>query len=329
MLRPLLAILILSLPLHAQEKPLPDRTQFLTEFQVKRPGIYKLMGDSDRDDLLSQYTYKETIKEMSLDSSGKAKSTQQSVIEHIPTRIVGFIYERQIVKNGVPLTAKELAKQDEKNEAQVRKWESDIRKFGENAMRDREKARNALIAQINREADNQHLSPEARKKKMEEALDAFNHPKPFVPRVRTMADSTILQASDFQLVGRETLDGRSVIVLTFKPKPGFKGGSMYEKILQHTTGKIWATEDDYQMMKIEATLLDAMNFGLGLLAKIQPGSKGIFEWRKINDDVWLPFHSDFTAKARILLIKGMNTREVHEFSDYKKYVVSTQVKPVP
>ena len=82
------------------------------------------------------------------------------------------------------------------------------------------------------------------------------------------------------------------------------------------------------MMKIEATLTGPMKFGLGLLAKIQPGSKGVFEWRRFNDEVWLPSHSDFTAKVRILLVKGRHTREVHEFADYRKYVVTTEVKPV-
>ena len=27
-------------------------------------------------------------------------------------------------------------------------------------------------------------------------------------------------------------------------------------------------------------------------------------------------------------IKGQHTREVHEFADYKEYVVSTEIKPV-
>jgi hypothetical protein len=326
MLRSLL-ILTLALPLHAQEKPLPDRREFLTEFQVKRAGIYKLMGNSDRGDLLSQFAYKETVSEMTLDSNGKVKNTQTSVIDHIPTRVQGFIYERQIVKNGVPLTAKELEKQDQKNEDEVRKSETDIKKYRDKAGSDREKIRNDLIAQLTRDFDKQHLSTEERKKKIDEALDAYDHPKPFVP-VRKMEDSTILQASDFQLAGRETLDGRSVIVITFKPKPGFKGGSMYEKILQHAGGKIWVSEDEYQMMKIEIHVTDAINLGFGLLAKVQPGSKAIFEWRKFNDEVWLPSHGDFTAKVRILLVKGEHTHEIHEYSDYKKYVVSTQVKPV-
>jgi hypothetical protein len=37
-----------------QEAPLPDRTNFLIEFQVKRPGLHKLFGPSDNYRLLSQ-----------------------------------------------------------------------------------------------------------------------------------------------------------------------------------------------------------------------------------------------------------------------------------
>jgi hypothetical protein len=164
---------------------------------------------------------------------------------------------------------------------------------------------------------------------MEAALKIFDDGLagvlPEKPRPR-MEDSSILQASDFQIAGRETLDGRSVIVLTFKPKPGYKGGGDYEKLLQHMKGKIWVSEDDYQMMKIDAEVSDTISFGLGLLAKVQPGSKGTFEWRKFNNEVWLPYREDFTAKLRILLIKGQHMREIHQYSDYQKYVVSTELK---
>src|SRR5688572_840547 len=110
-------LLCLQAPLSAQqEKPLPDRTNFLIEFQVKRQGIWKMFGDSDDAKLLSQYTYKETVSEMSLDSKGKVKKTQRDVFERIPTRAQGIIYRRQVVKNGVPLTQKELDKQDRQHE---------------------------------------------------------------------------------------------------------------------------------------------------------------------------------------------------------------------
>jgi hypothetical protein len=77
---------------------------------------------------------------------------------------------------------------------------------------------------------------------------------------------------------------------------------------------------------MEAKVLDTISMGMGLLARIQPGSRATFEWRKFNDEIWLPVRDDFTARARILLVKGMHVREVHEYTDHKKYVVDVELK---
>jgi hypothetical protein len=141
-----------------------------------------------------------------------------------------------------------------------------------------------------------------------------------------MEDSEILRAADFQLVRREMIDNHPVIVLTFKPNLAYKSKSDISKILQHASGQVWVSETDFEPVRFEAQVTDSISFGMGILGKVQPGSKGVFEWRKINNEIWLPFREDFTAKARILLIKGMHMREVHEYSGHKKYVVDSQLQ---
>src|SRR4030095_14962745 len=113
-------------------------------------------------------------------------------------------------------------------------------------------------------------------------------------RPPTMEDSSILQALDFQLVRREVIDGHQTILLSFKPKPKYKPEDDLTKILYHTQGHVWVSEDDYEMVKIEAQVIDPLSFGLGLLAKVQTGSMGVFEWRKVNDEIWMTSQEDFT-----------------------------------
>jgi hypothetical protein len=144
-----------------------------------------------------------------------------------------------------------------------------------------------------------------------------------VPRI---ADSDILMAADFQLVRRESIDGHPVILLTFKPNPAYKPRTDVGKALQHASGRIWVSETDYEPVKLEAQVDDTLSFGMGFLARVQPGSRATFEWRKFNDEIWLPVRNDFTARARILLVKGMNFREVHEYSNHRKYVVDVDVQ---
>ena len=331
---PLAALtLFLCLPSPAsaqQEKPLPDRTNFLIEFQVKRRGITKLFSNSDDPRLLSQYTYKETVSEMSLDSKGNTKKTQSDVFERIPTRVPGYIYRRQIVKNSIPLTQKDLDKQDKQNEADVTKREANDLKLSATRAKRRDEDLRKFEAGLAKDLDKRGLTGDERRAEEERAkktyLDIRSGANRLPPK---MEDSWILMATDFQLVRREVLEGISTILMTFKPNPKYKsGGDMDEKILQHTVGRVWVSEDDYQLARMEVEVTAQINFGMGLLAKVQPGSKGVFEWRKVNNEVWLPLREDFTAKVRILLLKGEHSREVHEYSDYKKYSVQTQIKRV-
>jgi hypothetical protein len=311
-----------------QEKPLPDRTNFLIEFQVKRQGIGKMFGNSDSAQLLSQYTYKETVSDMALDSNGKATKTKSDVFERIPTRLWGYVYRRQIVKNGVPLTQKELAKQDRRNEEFIVKEEANRKKRQAETAKRQTEAQRKIDEIISKDLDKRGLTGEERKlheqRMRENIAQAQTRAKAIPPK---MEDSWVLMATDFQLVRREVIAGIPTVLMTFKPNPKYKsGGDAEEKILQSAAGRAWVSEEDYQLVKIEAEVMSPINFGLGLLAKVQPGSKGIFEWRKINNEFWLPYREDFTAKVRILLVKGQHLRELHEYSDHKKYSVSAEVR---
>ena len=122
------------------------------------------------------------------------------------------------------------------------------------------------------------------------------------------------------------LDGISTILVAFKAKPGYKPRSREGKVLQHIAGQAWIAEDDHQLAKLEAEIIDTISIGAGLLAKVQKGSRLNFERRKINDEIWLPVRVDASLNGRLLLLKGINQHEVTEYSDHKKYTVDTILK---
>jgi len=292
MIAVVLALLLLA---PFQEQPLPDRASFLIEFQMKRPGLNKAFGAISNYNLTSQYTYTEKVIETTLDSKGNPTSSKTNVFEILPTHFVLFPYRRQIVKDGVPLTPKELENQDRKHEEEVRKIEREVQK---------------TVAEMTAKRKANPTPP----------------PQPSQRPSPRIEDSDLLMASDFQLVRRESIDGHPVILLTFKPNPAYKPRTEMGKMLQHASGQVWVSETDYEPVKLDIQLVDSISFGMGLLARIQPGSKGTFEWRKFNDEVWLPVRDGFTAKARVLLVKGLHVREVHEYTDHQKFVVDVKVK---
>ena len=113
-----------------------------------------------------------------------------------------------------------------------------------------------------------------------------------------------------------------------KPIPSAKPKDDGLKILHHIALRAWITEDDHQLVKVEANLVEPLSFGLGLLAKFQPGSQLRFERRRVGDNFWTLSKIEVEMTGRLLLMKSMRERRITEYSDFKKYTVETVVKPV-
>jgi hypothetical protein len=87
-----------------QPKPLPELKPFLAELRKT------LHTDSH---LLGQYTYTEKQTLMQLDGKGAPKMTDVNVYQVFPGSPEHAGYRRKIVKDGVPLSAAELKKEDQ------------------------------------------------------------------------------------------------------------------------------------------------------------------------------------------------------------------------
>jgi hypothetical protein len=239
------------------------------------------------DKMLSQYTYNYKETETSLDSAGKAKKTETNSYYVIHGAEDWETYERQIIKNGVALTDQELDKQDRKERERVEK----------------ERAKRAKWSEEKRKQEHEKTERESR----ETSDDMF-------------------ASFDFDLVQRETLNGRSAILVNFKPNLAYKPKNGDIRQLQHIAGRIWISEDDHEIAKLEAEVVEPIKFAGGLLAKLQKGSTVKFESQKINDEIWLPVRAEIVYDARVLMLKGMKGRVTVEFSDHKKFSVDTNLE---
>src|SRR5438045_2475730 len=95
-----------------EDRPLPDPAAFMEEFR-------KTLSTPDK--MLSQYTYTYKETEISLDSNGKTTKTETTEYHVINGAEPWQTYERKISKNGVPLTDKDLEKQDREERERVEK----------------------------------------------------------------------------------------------------------------------------------------------------------------------------------------------------------------
>lgn len=270
-----LQLLLLLLSGWQDPKPMPDKDSFLAEFR-------KTLHSDDK--LLSQYTYTQKETETTLDGKGNVKKTEVNVYQIIQGAEDWQSYNRQIVKNGVPVSEQELEKRDRQEKERVaretkkRAGESEAKRIEKKAKDDREE---------------------------QDALD------------------DIFAMYDLQPIRREIVNDISTILITFKSKPDYRPKTAGGKILQHIAGKAWIAEDDHELAKVEAEIIDPISVVAGFLAKVQKGSTVVMERRKINNEIWLPFRAEGSINGKLLLLKGINIHDVVEYSDYRKYTVDT------
>jgi hypothetical protein len=237
-----------------------------------------------------QYTYNLKETETQLDKKGNPKKVEVNEYEVYPSLDEEFTYMRLISKNGSPLDPEKIEKQDREHDNKMRERARDLEKEGTD-----ERAR-----RLQREAEE--------KRKEDEIIDE------------------LFRLLDMKMVGREVLDGRSAIQLAFRPLPNAKPSTKEGRFLVKVAGRAWFCEEDHQLMKLEVELIDSVSFGLGLLARLNEGSKAVFVRRHVNNEVWLPAEAHFSGTARLLLLKGIRIKTDSEYSNYKKFTVETSIK---
>jgi hypothetical protein len=164
--------------------------------------------------------------------------------------------------------------------------------------------------------------PEKDVKRQDERLEKFRIQKP--PKRSTAGQEKVLNdminAFDFKILRREIRDDRSALVIAFKPKKDAKLETMAARmVFTKVEGTAWVDESDAQLAKIEMHFIDDVKIGFGLLASISKNTRMTREWRKLNNEVWVPLRSESIMNGRVLLAKAYNRRRVDDYMNYKKF----------
>jgi len=238
----------------------------------------------------SEYVYVETQREQKLDGAGKSTKETLDVFESYPSLPNEDRWRRQTVKDGKPVPPEDLARVDRDRQKKVLEYAKKLEQNPEQ-VRDAEK-----------------------KKHDEERRDTE----------RQVDDA--MRVYDIKMLGREVLSGYDTIVLSFTPRKDARPKTSEGKMMRHFAGKVWVSESEYEVVRLEAEAIETASFGLGLLARVHKGSKAAFERRKVNGEQWLPARATYTGSARVMLLKVMRVGGTLEFSDYRKFSVQTETK---
>jgi hypothetical protein len=141
-------------------------------------------------------------------------------------------------------------------------------------------------------------------------------------RVRAGSRSTvddIVNVLDFALDRRETVNGRSAIVVRFEPKRGAEAETREGRMAKAFHGSIWVDEAAREVMRVEATATDDLSYGLGLIARMREGSAVTLIRERIDDKIWLPTSIKFKGDGRALFaLRKLNIDFSVEWFDYRR-----------
>ena len=237
--------------------------------------------------LQSSYMYVETRREQKLDKRGRVTDESRTVVEHYPGFPGEPRWERAIEKNGKPVPSSKLEAQDRerqrKAEEYARRMASEPKKEYARQVRQWEKYRDEAAERVD----------------------------------------DIFRVFDVRMVGREQIGGHDTIAFVLTPRRDAKPRTREGGMMRRFTVRAWISEQDHELVRLDAEAIDDLPFAWGLLARLHKGAGLSFERRKVNSEVWLPALVSYQGRARVGLVAVIRRAGTSEYSSYRKFSVDT------
>ena len=106
---------------------------------------------------------------------------------------------------------------------------------------------------------------------------------------------------DVKIDHRDILDGRDAIVVTFKPRPDANPRTREGRLARAFAGHIWIDEQAKEVARVDATAIDDLSFGYGVLARLNEGATVTVRRQPFEAGLWLPVSLRFNGEGRALL----------------------------
>ena len=115
-----------------------------------------------------------------------------------------------------------------------------------------------------------------------------------------------------ELVGQETLRGERCWVIDFEPREGkLPENTRMDKVLNRSTGRLYVSQQDHGIMRIEFELNKPVRYVWGLIASLSHATGGI-DFHRVETDAWLPQRFDMRIDIRVFF-RTMRRHVVREW----------------
>jgi hypothetical protein len=111
----------------------------------------------------------------------------------------------------------------------------------------------------------------------------------------------VINTLDFTIRAREVMSGRDTIIIDFAPKKESSPKTRQGKIAKAFRGSAWVDEETHEVIRVEATSIDSISYGLGFVARLGEGTRATLSRERIDSSLWLPTSIRLTGDGRALL----------------------------
>jgi hypothetical protein len=123
------------------------------------------------------------------------------------------------------------------------------------------------------------------------------------------------KAFDFQVVGKEVINGRAAYVLQATPHPGYHARGKYGNMFSKVAGKLWVDKRDFGWMKVDGQVNQPFSMGL-FLARVLRGTHTTMEQTRVDGGIWMPERVEVRVAARIFFVKSLVIDRILTYSKY-------------
>jgi hypothetical protein len=142
------------------------------------------------------------------------------------------------------------------------------------------------------------------------------------PQGRSAVEDTVATLR-FSMIGRETVEGRDAIAVRFEPRPDADPETREGRMAKSFAGTIWIDEAAREVMRVEATAIDDLSYGFGLVARLNEGATAMLTREPVGRGLWLPTSIRLTGEGRALLfLRKLQVDHVIEWFEYREFRAS-------
>jgi hypothetical protein len=128
----------------------------------------------------------------------------------------------------------------------------------------------------------------------------------------------VVATLDFKIRGRENVGGRECIVIDFAPRKDAAPKTRQGKVAKIFKGAVWVDEALHEVIRVEATSIDDLSYGLGVVARLDEGTHATLVREQIDSSIWLPTSVRLKGEGRAMLFRKLNIDFVVEWFNYRR-----------